>query len=395
MVAGWCHRILPATTAEPSRRAVAQWLASALGRSVVTARKEVERGRDRAANRALTSDRWNELPGGPFLPSLYPRPEPNLDCRPTVRTNRPYSLIVRVRRTMVMAPKGSVRGGRNMKRGITVLVSLSAVLTVAYFTASKWAIRHETLTFYDAARDNRPVAVDIAVRRDKEMQADAGMITLPVAILNHGNTVKFTEYSFLANVFAARGYIAISIQHDLPTDPPMVTKVGELYVGRQPQYLRGIANIKFAVEEIKKVQPNADYDHLTVVGHSAGADISMYFAKMYPNHIKEVVTLDNLRVPFMTDGRFKILSFRSKDPQFKTDPGVIPPKGVREKSGITVVQTGYQHTDMSDRGSDDVKSTIHGMLDKFLDDDSPLRPIKTKAPPAMTDPGPVAPYVPS
>jgi hypothetical protein len=27
---------------------------------------------------------------------------------------------------------------------------------------------------------------------------------------------------------------------------------------------------------------------------------------------------------------------------------------------------------MSDRGSDDVKSTIQGMLDKFLDDDSPL-----------------------
>jgi hypothetical protein len=281
-----------------------------------------------------------------------------------------------------------------MKRGIAILVSLSAVLTVAYFTASKWAIRHETLTFYDASRDNRPVAVDIAVRRDKEMQANAGMIKLPVAILNHGNTVKFTEYSFLANVFAARGYIAISIQHDLPADPPMVTKVGELYVGRQPQYLRGIANIKFAVEEIKKVQPNADYDHLTVVGHSAGADISMYFAKMYPDQIKDVVTLDNLRVPFMTDGRFKILSFRSKDPQFKTDPGVIPPKGVREKSGITVVQTGYQHTDMSDRGSDDVKSTIQGMLDKFLDDDSPLRPIETKAPAAMTDPGPVVPYVP-
>src|SRR6202166_658717 len=169
-----------------------------------------------------------------------------------------------------------------MKRGIAVLLSLCVLVTVAYFTASKWAIRHETMTFYDATRDNRPVAVDIAVRRDKEMQASAGMITLPVAILNHGNTVKFSEYSFLANVFAARGYIAISIQHDLPTDAPMVTKVGELYVGRQPQYLRGIANIKFAVEAIKKVQPNADYDHLTVVGHSAGADISMYFAKMYP-----------------------------------------------------------------------------------------------------------------
>src|ERR1700694_3256953 len=146
----------------------------------------------------------------------------------------------------------------------------------------------------------------------------------------------------------------------------------------------------FAVEEMKKVQPNADYDHLTIVGHSNGGDISVYFAKMYPDQIKKVVTLDNLRVPFMTDGRFKILSFRSKDPRFKTDPDVIPPEEVREKSGITVVQTGYQHTDMSDRGPDNVKSTIQGMLEKFLEDDSPLKPVETKTPPAMTEPGPVA-----
>jgi pimeloyl-ACP methyl ester carboxylesterase len=173
-----------------------------------------------------------------------------------------------------------------------------------------------------------------------------------------------------------------------------VTKVGELYVGRQPQYLRGIANIKFAIEEMQKVQPNADYDHLTMVGHSNGGDISMYFAKMYPNQIKKVVTLDNLRVPFLTDGRFKILSFRSKDPQFKTDPGVVPNKDVCERSGITVVQTGYRHTDMSDRGSDDVKSTIEGTLDKFLEDDSPLKPVETTTPPAMTEPGPVPLYAP-
>jgi hypothetical protein len=34
------------------------------------------------------------------------------------------------------------------------------------------------------------------------------------------------------------------------------------------------------------------------------------------------------------------------------------------------------------------------MLDKFLDDDSPLRPVVTKTSPLMTDAGPVAPYVP-
>ena len=281
-----------------------------------------------------------------------------------------------------------------MKRGIAILASLTVLVAVGYFTISKWAIRHETITFYDASRNNRPVAVDVAVWRDKEMQANAGMIKLPVAILNHGNTVKFTEYSFLANAFAACGYIAISIQHDLPTDPPMVTKVGELYVGRQPQYLRGVANIRFAVEEMQKVQPNADYDHLTVVGHSAGADISMYFAKLHPELVKKVVTLDNLRVPFITDGRFKILSFRSKDPVFKTDPGVIPPEEVRKKSGIEVVQTGFQHNDMRDTGPDEAKASIQGILDKFLEDESPLTPVETKAPPEMTDPGPVAPYAP-
>src|SRR3979490_759380 len=282
-----------------------------------------------------------------------------------------------------------------MKRGIAILVSLSALMTVGYFTASKWAIRHETLPCNDPARGNRPVAVDIAVRRDKEMQANAGMITLPVAILNHGNTVKFTEYSFLANLFAARGYLAVSIQHDLPTDAPMVTKVGELYVGRLPQIQGGVAHIRFAVDEMKKVQPNADYDRLTMVGHSMGGDISMYFAKMYPDHIKKVVTLDNLRVPFTTDGNFKILSFRSKDPVFKPDPGVVPADEDCEKAGITVVNTGFQHNDMRDTGPDAAKASIQDMLDKFLADDSPLKPVDTTiTPPLMTDPGPVALYAP-
>ena len=282
-----------------------------------------------------------------------------------------------------------------MKRGITVLVSVGIVATAAYFTVSKWAIRHESFTFYDASRENRPVAVDIAVRRDKEMQANAGMIKLPVAIFNHGNTVKNTEYSFLANVMAARGYEVVSIQHDLPTDPPMVTKVGELYVGRLAQIQRGVANIRFAVEEMKKLQPNADYDHLTVVGHSMGGDITMYFAKQYPDEVKKVVTLDNLRVPFITSGKFKILSFRSKDPQFKTDPGVIPSDEECEKLGITVVKTTFQHNDMRDTGSEEAKASIQGMLDKFLaDTDTEAAPVEANSPKVL-EPGPVAPYVPA
>lgn len=279
-----------------------------------------------------------------------------------------------------------------MKRGIAVLVSVSALCGIAYFTASKWAIKHETITFYDASRDNRPVPVQIAVRRDKEMQANAGMITLPVAVINHGNTVKNTEYGFLANIFAARGYMVLSPQHDLPTDPPMVTKPGELYVGRLPQILRGVANIHFAVREMKKVQPNADYDKVTMVGHSMGGDITMYFAKQYPDEVKKVVTLDNLRVPFVTAGKFKILSFRSHDPQFKTDAGVIPTDEECEKAGIEVVKTEFQHNDMRDTGPDVAKSSIQGMLDKFLSEtDSEVGPVDThSSPPKILEPGPVA-----
>jgi len=280
-----------------------------------------------------------------------------------------------------------------MKRGITVLLSLTVLVAVAYFTASKWAIRHETIAFHDPDRDNRLVAVHVAVRRDKEMQANAGMIKLPVAIINHGNTVKNTEYSFIANAFAARGYMVLSPQHDLPTDPPMVTKVGELYVGRLPQIQRGVANIRFAIHEMEKLQPNADYDKVTMVGHSMGGDISMYFAREYPDEIKKVVTLDNLRVPFLTDGKFKILSFRSKDTHFQPDPGVVPDDEQCEQAGITVVNTGYQHNDMRDTGPDGAKSSIEAMLNKFLEDGtdtSALKPVSTKVPDLLiSNPGPV------
>jgi pimeloyl-ACP methyl ester carboxylesterase len=275
-----------------------------------------------------------------------------------------------------------------MKRGLFVL-GLCIMAVAAYFTADKWGIRHVTLSSADILRENRNVTVQVAVRRDREIQSMAEMIDLPVAILSHGNTVKHTEYSFLSNVFAARGYLVISIQHDLSSDDPMVTKVGEEYVGRRLQYNRGIANIMFALDELKKVQPNADYRHLVMVGHSNGGDISMYFAKRYSHLIKKVVTLDNLRVPFITDGKFKILSFRSKDPVFKPDPGVIPDDDVCAKAGITVVRTEFQHNELSDRGPDHVKTHIQAMLDKFLADESTPDPAQANKPNA-TEPEQVA-----
>jgi len=256
-----------------------------------------------------------------------------------------------------------------MKRGIAVLACVCTLTGGVYFAISKWGIRHETLDLFDAARQ-RPVTVDLAVRRDYEMKANGGYWKLPVAIISNGNTVRNTEYSFLANVLAARGYLVASIQQDIPTDPPLVTKVGLPYVGRRAVYEKGEANILFVLGELKKRQPSADYTHLTLVGHSNGGDISMFCAKRHPELVSKVITLDNLRVPFVLSSKMKILSFRSKDPNFKTDPGVLPTPQQAKAEGIDIVNTQFQHTWMSDRGPDSVKETIQATLDHFLSDGS-------------------------
>jgi hypothetical protein len=268
-----------------------------------------------------------------------------------------------------------------MKRALAVLAFICLVSGGLYVAASKWAIRHETLELLDTARA-RPVSVDFAVRRDYEMKANAGYWKLPVAIISNGNTVKNTEYSFLANVLAARGYLVASVQQDLPTDPPLVTKIGLPYVGRQAVYERGEANIMFVLGQLKKLQPNADYDHLTLVGHSNGGDIAMYYAKQHPELVSKVITLDNLRVPFVLNDKMKILSFRSTDPNFKTDPGVLPTPQQAKTDGIDIVKTQFQHTDMSDRGPDAVKETIQSTLDHFLGEaaSSDLAPAPTDNP---------------
>jgi hypothetical protein len=97
-------------------------------------------------------------------------------------------------------------------------------------------------------------------------------------------------------------------------------------------------------------------------------------------------------VPLFTSGKFKILSFQ--DPQFKTDPGVIPSDDVCETAGITIVKTTFQHNDMRDTGSEEAKVSIQGMLDKFLadTDTDDVKRVKASTP-KFLEPGPVPPYV--
>jgi pimeloyl-ACP methyl ester carboxylesterase len=279
------------------------------------------------------------------------------------------------------APIFPVRRRRIKRRYVLALVAVAVGLGV--WGAKKVAIRHDKLPLYDTVRQ-RSVPVDLYVRRDKSMQAAAGFGTLRVAIVNHGNTVSSSEYKFLANVLAARGYLVASIQHDLPTDPPLSMQ-GYPYVGRLATYERGAANIDFVLAELKKIHPNADYDNLTIAGHSQGGDISVFYAAGHPDQVDRVITLDNLRVP-LEFVRAKVLSFRARGGDFKPDPGVVPDEDKSKDLDVELDAMGAHHTDLSDRGPDDVKARISAKLDKFLSDDKP-RTKKPQLPPVQVTPG--------
>jgi pimeloyl-ACP methyl ester carboxylesterase len=165
-----------------------------------------------------------------------------------------------------------------------------------------------------------------------------------------------------------------------------MTKIGMPYVGRRGVYMRCEANILFVLAELQKRQPHADYDHLTLVGHSNGGDVSMYVAHQHPELVSKVITLDNLRVPFVISNKLKILSFRSKDPNFKTDPGVLPTPSQAKTDDIHIINTGALHTQLSDRGPDSVKEKIQATLDKFLRDTAVIAPADTTAP-MIANPG--------
>lgn len=253
----------------------------------------------------------------------------------------------------------------------TLLLSLLGAAIVAgvggYLYLIKFDIRREHLALHDASR-NRDVPVELAISRRAELKQMIFGIKPRVAIVNHGNTVKNTEYSFVGDVLATQGYLVAAIQHDLPGDPPLSMQ-GFPFVGRLPSYQRAEKNIMFAIDEIKKVYPDPDFRTVTMLGHSQGGDITMYFAGHHPELVNKVVTLDNIRVPLLMSGKARILSFRSNS--FKADPGVVPSDEACEDAGIEVVNTDFHHDHFSDRGPETVKEKVKEVLARFLNEDKP------------------------
>jgi peptidoglycan-N-acetylglucosamine deacetylase len=225
------------------------------------------------------------------------------------------------------------------------------------------SITTNTIKFYDKDR-KRLIPVKTYVGNGLQEKATASIITLPVAIINHGYTVRNSEYSFLANALAANGYFVVSIQHDLKSDIPLV-QTGNLLERRKPLWERGSANILYVIKELHRRNPGLNLSKVTLIGHSNGGDMVMLFAHSNPQLVKKIISLDSLRMPFPRTGLMPILSIRGNDT--KADEGVLPPKDSLKKLSITIIPLPEaRHIDLCDRGSELIQQQVNDLILNFL-----------------------------
>jgi pimeloyl-ACP methyl ester carboxylesterase len=213
---------------------------------------------------------------------------------------------------------------------------------------------------YDQLRDRKiPVVLYPPAKQSGKMK---------VVIISHGYSQNqgspYLSYSFIGNALAERGFFVLSIQHELPTDPLLPT-TGPIYENRLPNWQRGVINIIFVINELKRNYKNLDFNEITLIGHSNGGDMSMLLAREHPDMVNKVISLDNRRVPLPRTSKPAILSFRSSDQP--ADEGVLPTEAGQRKFGIKVVKLPtVAHADMGDEGTEAQKLEIMTHILNFL-----------------------------
>ena len=218
----------------------------------------------------------------------------------------------------------------------------------------------ERIELWDASRE-RPIPIALHFPR----RGCAATQPCPVAFISPGHGLPHTDYSFIANALLVSGYLVVAIQHDLPSDPPL-SKSGDLFANRMPAWKRGADNIRFVRETLSTTNPDYDWRHLVLVGHSNGGDISALALHQSPSLAETIITLDNRRYPLPRDRSIKVLSIRGSD--FAADPGVLPTGQLGDGSSCIITIPGSRHNDMNDHGPIELQSKINLVILRFLKD---------------------------
>jgi pimeloyl-ACP methyl ester carboxylesterase len=223
------------------------------------------------------------------------------------------------------------------------------------------AIQQDTLTLFDQVR-HRSIPIAIHTLEGDTRQA------VPVVIISHGyNENKagtYLRFSSLAEYLVIHGYAVVSIQHELPTDPPLPMQ-GNLRQQRSPNWERGVENISHVLEELQALRPRFALDHVSLIGHSNGGDISILFAERHPDRVGMVISLDNLRMPLPRVSKPRIASLRAMDT--RADAGVLPTAEEQRRFGIEVIDMhGFKHVDFNDRASPDQRRRMNTEILRLL-----------------------------
>lgn len=222
----------------------------------------------------------------------------------------------------------------------------------------------DTMKLYDESRHRE---VPIAIYKPK---ADKKVRNQKVVIFSHGYGQNkggdYLAYSYLTEFLASQGFFVVSIQHELPTDS-LLPLTGNPQIVRRPFWDRGADNILFVINEIKKTTPNLNYEHITLIGHSNGGDITALFPQKYPNVVEKIITLDNRRMPLPRTNYPKIYSLRSSDQP--ADEGVLPTEKEIKKFGIKIIKLeSTTHNEMDDNANQEQRKEMQNHLLTFLND---------------------------
>ena len=220
----------------------------------------------------------------------------------------------------------------------------------------------DTLTFFDKNRNRK---IPVAFYSPKTNQA---VPKQQIVIFSHGYGANkggdYLIYSYLTQKLASKGYFTVSIQHELPTDELIPTE-GKIQTVSMPFWERGSDNILFVLNELKKTRPELDYNHLTLIGHSNGGDMTALFAGKHPELIYKVITMDNRRMYLPRTSLPRIYTLRSND--YPADEGVLPSPEEQKKYHITIQPTDINHGHMDDKGSEKEKETLNNYILQYIE----------------------------
>ena len=228
-----------------------------------------------------------------------------------------------------------------------------------------YSIKQDTLSLFDESRNRKiPVAI-------YSPEANGETASREVVIFSHGygqnSPDSYLFYSYLTEHLASKGYFVLSIQHELPTDS-LLPLVGDPQRVRRPFWERGADNILFVINELKESNPDLNFDRISLIGHSNGADMVALFPQKYPGVVDKVITLDNRRMALPeTEENLKVYSLRSSDQP--ADEGVLPSIEEQEKQGITIIKLPNTiHDKMDDYASPAQRKEINDYIIQFLND---------------------------